>query len=179
MRKAIGNQKLNLVTVKRLAKDSELKRLVAKLFVERTKLEIIAPEIEAIYNTILRDFHFTYTDERDSRFGERITDYSDLYRTDADTAPYYERVKQALDSKGWLKDMKSRDHCPKLCQEHLVKEIEGKIIDLMRETFGLPEIWNIKIRNKLLKIAIQLAIKEKQTMTSAQYAKRVPKKTRG
>lgn len=156
----MDNQKLNLATVKRLAKDSELKRLVADLIVERAKLEVIAPEIEAIYNTVLRDFHFTYADERDSRFGERITDYSDLYRTDDDTAAYYERVKQALEAKGWLKDMKSRDHCPKLCQEQVVKEIEGKIIDLARTTFDLPEIWNMKLRDNLLEITIQLAMRE-------------------
>lgn len=133
--------------VKEIKNNKKIIELISNYLILSAKLKVIGPKVEKIQYEILKEFKF-HKKERNGSVGELITDHKILYRAIENTDEYYEKLNKIIMKQSYAKNVKD-GYCPKLILEHEIIMVKKEIVDIVREIFNMPEIWDIDLRKKL------------------------------
>lgn len=133
--------------VKEIKNNQKIVDLISNYLILSAKLKVIGPKVEKIQNDLLKGFKF-HKKERNGSIGELITDPKILYRAIENTDEYYEKLNKIIMKQSYAKNVKD-GYCPKLILEHDIIMVKKEVVDIVRETFNMPEIWDMNLRKEL------------------------------
>lgn len=148
--------KLTIERLQALRKDQELIAMVALWTTLKAKAEVKREQIDKVYNNVLKQYPFYYED-RHPKAGQLVTDHNavGVYTSEDVTTQHFKNYmnacQYAVKTLGMMKGIKP-GCCPALTAESEARDIRFKIVERVRLYFGMPEVWNMKDRNKLFEI---------------------------